>query len=313
MTGQVPCVAVLGATSHIARSLLYFSSPRDFRFRLFARSPHQVAAFLSTHSEIGEARVTDYASFGEERYDVVVNCVGIGGPRRLARENPRIFSLTERFDTLVLEYLERHPETLYLALSSGAVFGGDFAEPAGAESPAVFHPNSLSTTEFYGIAKLNAEARHRALPHLRIVDARVFGFFTRFIDVEEHFFLNDVVRALRAGDVVQTDAVDMVRDYLHPRDLVAFISLCFGAKSLNAVFDLYSRRPVGKFELLEEVAKRFGLRYEVIESETPAGATGFKKNYYSVNRSAQDLGYQPRFSSMEGITLELKSLLETGG
>jgi len=56
----------------------------------------------------------------------VINCVGIGDPGKLRNEMSSIFRVTERFDNLVLDYLECHPSALYLNMSSGAAYGQDF-------------------------------------------------------------------------------------------------------------------------------------------------------------------------------------------
>ena len=75
---------------------------------------------------------------------------------------------------------------------------------------------------------------------------------------------------------------------------------------LNDFFDVYSKAPVTKFEILDFCKKVYGLEYSIQKSEV---ATGITKSYYSTNTKALSLGYTPAFTSLEGIQTEMEKML----
>jgi len=307
-------IALLGATSHIAKGLVFSFLRRgvEDEYYLFARNTAGVTAFLKSLDKGPDTFIVrDLNSFEhlEPKYDVIINCVGIGDPVKLRNAGAEIFFIVEEYDRRVIRYLEHWPETRYANFSSGAVYGRDFPSPA--EEGTVLHipTNNLSIEHSYAIAKINSETKHRALHEYHIADIRVFSYFSRFIDLESEFFLTGIVRALRAGSVFQTDPANMVRDYVTPYDLFSLVMLCVKCAPLNDSFDLYSRGEVSKFDVLSHMEKNFGLRYRVRESTDYTTVTGRKSNYYSVNHKARKLGYQPKYSSLEGIDIEMRALL----
>jgi nucleoside-diphosphate-sugar epimerase len=301
-------VALLGAASHIARGLIAsYLSRQEYELLLYARSPERVQEFVSSFGA-GRAELLALDAFGRRECDVIINCIGIGDPGKLRSEAAAIFTLTETWDNLILDYLALHPQTLYINFSSGAAYGGGFDSPVDETSRAIFPVNALTPSDYYGIAKLHSEARHRAASDLNIVDLRVFSYFSRYLDLSTRFLLSDVALALINGEELKTDSGNIVRDYIHPDDLVSLIDLCMERRKFNAVYDAYSLKPVGKFEMLDAFASHFGLRYIVTAIETVT-ATGNKENYYSSNYCAAELGYRPIHTSLESLCLEMTSLL----
>jgi len=310
-------IALLGATSHIARGLAYSFSYSDVtgECHLFARNTAGVTAFLealTTRKDSIIFPVHDLNSLegSELRYDVIINCIGIGDPTKLRHAGAEIFFVTEEYDRRVIHYLKRYPESRYASFSSGAVYGRDFLSPADETTVLQVPVNNLSIEHSYTMAKVNSEAKHRALHEYHIVDIRVFSYFSRFIDLESDFFLTDIARALRTDSVFQTNSTNMVRDYVTPHDLFSLLMLCVERTPLNDSFDLYSRGEVSKFDVLNHMKKNFGLRYCVGDDSDYATITGGKSNYYSTNDKARKLGYQPKYSSLEGIDIEMRALLE---
>ncbi|MDR3578466.1 MAG: NAD(P)-dependent oxidoreductase [Oryzomonas sp.] len=297
-------IAILGATSHIAKGLIAAWAGREEReLVLYARSPDRVREFISL---IGckDPVILPVEDFGRIRCDVIVNCIGIADPGKLSNEMATIFTLTETWDRRVMDYVSTCPDALYINLSSGAIYGSEFSQPVNEASPAVFPVNAMTASEFYGIAKLHAEARHRAASGLNIVDLRIFSYFSRFIDPATRFLMTDIILALKSGNEMLTTTNNIVRDYVNPDDLVSLMDLLVARKSLNGVYDVYSRKPVTKFEILESFAADFGLHFRVIEDAKPVTATGTKDHYYSLNYRAAELGYQPRHSSLDSLRRE---------
>jgi nucleoside-diphosphate-sugar epimerase len=127
----------------------------------------------------GEYQVQAYDDFSDnQKYDIIINFVGIGDPEKAQKMGSDIFKITEKYDDMVLEYLKLHKETKYFFLSSGAVYGGNYQKPVDENTVATIDINNLKSTDWYTLAKLHAEAKHRALFNFSIVDVRVFNYFS---------------------------------------------------------------------------------------------------------------------------------------
>lgn len=304
-------IAILGATSQIARDLIVsFSGSAGEHLHLFARRPEEVTKWLESAGMPKRYPVDDFSGFAKQEFDAVINFVGVGNPAQAVAMGNSIFDVTLRFDEMVLDYLQTHPACRYLFLSSGAAYGSSFKEPAKRETSAVVAINDLAPHEWYGVAKLHAECRHRAHPELAIIDIRVFNYFSRTQDINARFLITDMLRAIRDRTVLKTSPDYIVRDFLHPSDFYNLVHALLSSPAANAAVDCYSRAPIDKPNLLAAMQKQFGLRYEVAEAAASVNATGGKPHYYSLNTRAADFGYRPALSSLEGILCEATALLQ---
>ena len=304
-------IAILGATSQIARDLIVsFSAEEDKQLHLFARSPDNVSKWLRSAGLSGRFLVDDFFAFGEQEFDAVINFVGVGNPAQALAMGRAIYDITLSFDQLVLNYLQAHPACRYLFLSSGAAYGSGFNEPANRNTPAIVAINNLASHEWYGVAKLHAECRHRAQPELAIIDIRVFNYFSHTQDIEARFLITDILRAIRDKAVLKTSPDYIVRDFLHPLDFYQLVKVLLVAPAVNAVVDCYSLAPIDKLSLLTAMQAKFGLRYETTKATTIINATGSKSHYYSINTIASDFGYMPTMTSLEGIVVEVEKILD---
>jgi len=290
-------IAILGANSHIAKGLIFgFAQHKKEELFLFARTCAKVKSFLKKQDLQEPRHIHHFKDFGKTKYDVVINCVGLGTPAKVKKAGQEVFRLTEEFDYLVLQYLQKYPDTLYINFSSGAIYQ--------------VSASAIKPEYFYGIAKLQQEARHRELKQLKIVDVRVFSYFSRFIDLDAGYFLTDLIKSLKDKKTFTTNACDFTRDYLAPQDLFCLISRIILAKPFNGTLDAYSARPVSKFKLLEYFAKHYSLKIKINRDLQCASPTGEKARYYSGSKEAADLvGYQPKFTSLETVADESKYLL----
>lgn len=303
-------IAILGATSQIARDLIVsFSAVEDHHLHLFARRPDEVAKWLASAGLSVRYPVDDFSEFSKQEFDAVINFVGVGNPAQAVAMGNSIFDVTLRFDELVLDYLKKHKQCRYLFLSSGAAYGSGFNEPATRDTPAIVAINNLATHEWYGVAKMHAECRHRAHPELHIIDIRVFNYFTRTQDIYARFLITDILRAIRDKTVLKTSSDYIVRDFLHPSDFYGLIRSLLTAPPANASVDCYSRAPIDKPTLLAAMQEQFGLRYEIAEAAVGVNATGSKPHYYSLNTRAADFGYQPGLTSLDGVLIEAREVL----
>ena len=304
-------IAILGATSQIAKDLIVsFSSASKNHLHLFARRPDEVTTWLSSVTLAGRYPIDNFSEFAKHDFDAVINFVGVGNPARTAAMGNTIFDITAQYDQLVLDYLQAHPACRYLFLSSGAAYGSGFKEPANQDTSAVIPINNLASHEWYGVAKLYAECRHRALPELSIIDIRVFNYFSHTQDIAARFLITDILRAIRDNTVLKTSSDYIVRDFISPSDFYRLMDALLLAPATNAAVDVYSRAPIDKPTLLNAMQEKFGLRYEVIKSPAGVNATGGKPHYYSLNKRAANFGYKPSLTSLEGVLQESEKIIK---
>ena len=305
-------IAMLGATSQIAKDLILsiVKAGHGEKLFLFARRPKAVDAWLNVSGLSGCFPVADFSAFARADYDAIINFVGVGNPAQAAAMGSAIFDITLQYDELVLEYLRRNPACRYLFLSSGAAYGGIFDEPTQRTSKAAISLNDLPQQEWYGVAKLHAECRHRSLADRSIFDIRVFNYFSRTQDLAARFLLTDIIRSIRDGAVLQTSPDYIVRDYLHPADFHSLVRVLLSSPQANVAVDCYTLAPIDKSTLLEGMQREFGLRYEITEAPITINATGTKSYYYSLNDRAADFGYAPTRTSVAGVMEETRAMLE---
>jgi len=296
-------VAVMGASSQIARDLIVnFALKQNYELTLYGRALDVIRVWCEEKIPTANYAIYDFGAFDLERkFDVIINFVGVGDPVLAKAMGRKIFDITEEFDTIALSYLEAYPDTRYIFLSSGAVYGGGFQQPADENSFAQFDINHLSFTDWYSIAKFYAEARHRALPQFHITDIRVFNYFSASQDLNARFLISDIIRAIKDKTVMSTSPENIVRDFLSPEDFYRLVCSIIDYGPVNTALDCYSKAPIDKFSLLNEMSEKFGLKYHVEKENVAVNATGIKRNYYSVNRSASQIGYQPSRNSLESI------------
>ena len=303
-------IAILGATSQIAQDLiLSFSKYKDYDFSIFGRNVALLQKWINSENLSEKYQVKEYSEFSnDQKYDMIINFVGIGDPAKAQKTGNDIFKITEQYDDMALEYVKQRKKTKYIFLSSGAVYGGDYKDPVKKDTLATININNLATTDWYAIAKLYAEARHRSLPDLSIVDIRVFNYFSHTQNINARFLITDIVRALKNGEVFKTSPDNVIRDFITPPDFYNLIQAIIDYKPLNTALDCYTKSPVEKFNLLSEIESKFGLNYEVDENLNVVNATGAKFNYYSENKIAKDIGYNPGSTSLESIIREINFL-----
>ncbi|OFZ65920.1 MAG: epimerase [Betaproteobacteria bacterium RBG_16_56_24] len=303
-------IAILGATSHIARDMIVsFAAAGERNLHLFTRRPDDVKTWLNVVGLPERYPVDDFSALGEHEFDAIINFVGAGNPAQLMAMGNSIFDITLQFDEMALKYLRAYPTCRYLFLSSGAAYGSSFDEPATRDTPATVAINDLSPQEWYGVAKLHAECRHRSHPDLAIIDIRVFNYFSRTLDISASFLITDILRAIRDSTVLKTSPDYIVRDFLHPSDFHKLVSALLSTPAANAAVDCYSRAPIDKPNLLKAMQEKFGLRYEITETQAGTNATGGKPHYYSLNTRAADFGYQPAFTALDGVLQEATVML----
>ena len=297
-------IAFLGATSQIAQDLvLSYGRHAQHDLYLYARRPGVVRDWLTGQGLPGRYPVAEFSAFAaDQHFDAIINFVGVGNPARAMAMGESIFDITEQYDELALAYVRKHPECRYVFLSSGAAYGGGFLTPVDETTVAQIPINRVSAQDWYGVAKLYAECRHRALADLPIIDVRVFSYISSSQDIDARFLVSDALRAIRTGTVLETSTDNVVRDYIGPEDFYSLLVSLLSAEPGNDVVDCYTLAPIDKLGLLDALKERYGLNYVMpAHGYASVNATGAKINYFSRNRRAAKYGYSPRWSSLDTV------------
>ena len=103
----------------------------------------------------------------------------------------------------------------------------------------------------------------------------------------------------------------MVRDYCTADDLWEVIEFLCDMPAQNAVFDIQSKSPVAKFELLDHLSQKFGLKYEISQDLLDQSPTGAKSVYCSQSDTLSKLGYKTKKTSLENLESEISVLLKS--
>ena len=306
-------IAVFGATSTIAKDfILSLAQKSNYELSLYARRPDVVKSWLLTKAQLDKYEVFDFNEFdSSKQFDAIINFVGTGNPAQGVIAGSSILDTTLKYDDLVLAYLRDHSECRYIFLSSGAAYGSNFDSPVTLESKAIIAVNNLKPHDWYAVAKLYAESRHRSLPHLAIYDVRVFNYVSCTQDMSARFLITDILRAIQSNTTLYTSLDYVVRDFMHPIDFCHLVIALLTSPATNTVVDCYSRAPIDKHTLLIEMGEKFGLKYETTQSTVTVNATGHKNFYYSLNTRAAEFGFKPSLTSLEGIFQETEKFLGT--
>ncbi|AIR06915.1 hypothetical protein JT31_20495 [Cedecea neteri] len=307
-------IAILGATSQIAQDLLrqWALANSDHSLTLYSRRPEHVVEFMKEIDWACSYSSCDIIDFTHEdkHFDAIINFIGQGKPISIVENSSEIMKVTELYDNMVMKYLSLHQNSKYLFLSSGAVYGSVFSEPVTEQSMAQIPINRLGDNNAYAIAKLYAEANHRLNKDKKIVDIRVFNVFSRYQSLNTGFFITDIVSAIKNKSVLTVSPSHMVRDYLHPEDFFQLIEALLNYEEhINTAVDCFSKMPIDKFELLKFCEHKYGLKWSEEKEKDIINATGSKNNYYSKNKLATKFGFEPRYSSLESVQLEIDALI----
>ena len=307
-------IAILGATSHIAKGLIFrFLGKDEVHLDLYTRSSSRMMDFLNSikkNSSKSYLIHQGYSDFLTNSHDVVINCVGVGTQNKLKGNYSLYFTVTEKYDNMVIDYLlKKNPDALYISFSSGAVYGRDFSEPATRNTINSLLVNDLKPTDYYAIARLNAETKHRALSHLNIVDLRLFSFFSRFIDLTDNYFMTELLNCVINKDTFHTNKQNMIRDFIHPQEIFILLKKCLEIPIINQAFDIRSRKPVDKWSIINYFQDQFGLKIKTDETDSCDSGTGSKENYYSNYKNTGEIGFRTISTSMETIQQETAIIL----
>jgi nucleoside-diphosphate-sugar epimerase len=310
-------IAIIGVTGYVGRSLVRECIDRaEYKvLHLFGRDIENIHSTLRDiglphiPSSVFIHHIDEFVNF---EYDCVINASGVGDPLSLSKNPHVVFLATEQVDSMILEYQKEHASLLYINISSGACYGSDFSKALSESSLSVLHLENPGVFEYYSVAKMNSELKHRSLGEGRwIVDIRLFTFFSRYVPHDSSFLLSQIARSVVASEEFTTTHVDLVRDVVSSRELYQFVLCVSKASPRNCCLDIRSSKPLTKFELLQELQSKFKLKLKYSEAGSPVVPT--KNVYYSESNKFESIEYVPLRTSLEVVSEELFGLLEDKG
>jgi len=300
-------IAILGATSQIARDLI-LSFSDEHQLELFSREATAMGRWMVENNLRNYSSRTYFDFPASSGLDAILNFVGAGNPERVKKMGANIFNITETFDRMALDYVDQNPDCLYIFMSSGAVFGDNFSTPVNNQTRSTFPINNLQPQHYYGLAKAQAEYRHR-MSDYNIIDLRIFNYFSSTADIQSSFMICGMLRSILEGRQFVVDATSITRDYVGPKDFHHMIEVLLDQHKINTAVDIYSRSPISKDLLIDYMKDRYELK--VLMRNAPLhAATGVKENYYSTNLDAYSLGYSPTLTSIQTIFEEADKLIQ---
>jgi nucleoside-diphosphate-sugar epimerase len=305
-------IAILGATGQVGKSLTdEFLKDSTFsgKLVLFARNLVKLDAFLNEiHADRSRIIVKDLVDFESLNYDVIINCIGFGTPESIQNGMKDVVELTNSYDDRIIQYLTQvNSKTVYIYLSSGIVYNAHLSRGAEKTDLISLNLNDVSQENAYRVSKIYTELKHRLYSQFQILDIRIFGFCSRYLDFESSFFLAEVIRALKNKNVFKTNDLDIVRDYMSDSDFYALIRRCI-QNPINSAVDAVSAQPVRKMELLKYLQSEFGLEISV-ESISIQNPTGLKMNYFANIPKDSILENGSQDSSLMAIRKVIKGVL----
>jgi nucleoside-diphosphate-sugar epimerase len=306
-------IAILGATSQIAKDLILRLSSDDVVLYLYGRDIKKIKEWAELRKINVVAQNILQIDFFEHsvNYTAIINCVGIGSSKA-GTIDASVYHLTEKYDDVVMQYLNKNASCKYLYLSSGGVHGDVYSNAHECRDKCVFYTNDNNKLDWYGLSKLSAEIKHRANSVFSIVDLRIYGYVSEFQDRKSPFFLSEMMDCILNGDVFVTTKNEMYRDYVHPDDLHRLVCKIINHGHINCAIECSSKTHASKKEILEMMAYEFGLKYRYIELKETINKG--KIYYYPTEiKCGIELDYEPRYTSLESVKdafLKIKKMVE---
>ncbi len=294
-------IAILGANGHIGKNLISYFSTSKHNLFLFSRKKKLLSKFIKNFHFANSPKICDYKKFEKFHYDLIINCVGSSDPAEIVKNAHNIQNIAEYYDNKILNYLTKNQKSMYVFFSSGIVYDDEFKNPVKSTGKPAMDINKTKKSDAYKISKINAEIKHRLLSNLNIVDIRIFSFFSKFLNLNSSFLMSDIVNSIKNKITLITNSQNIKRDFVHPRDLFQLIELCMKQKSINCAIDLYSKKPISKFEIIKYFQDKYGLTYKIKKILKNKN----KMNYYTTKKF-NEFGYKPEFSSLDSIMDESK-------
>ena len=150
-------IAIFGSTGHIGKNLISFlANDKNCDLILFSRNSKKNEMLDNLFPE-SSLVIEEYDKFESDEYDVIINCIGITNPVDITKYYSKILEVGEFYDNKIINFLKKSPSTLYINMSSGAVYDTKFDSPVDDKTPTILDINHNNSVHYYALSKINSE------------------------------------------------------------------------------------------------------------------------------------------------------------
>lgn len=299
-------IGIFGGNSQIATDFMREVTLRgEFQVMGFVRDGAVVSSNIASSSLVSFATYDALGASG--KFDLLINCIGTGSPSKVGNGGGSALQTSEYFDALALDLVLSGQTEKYIFLSSGVAYGVDFSQPAIKGQLPLDIFNRAIPGDSYGLAKFQAEARHRQLGSSHIYDLRVFGYVDSTLNENNGYLFTQVKKSIATGVPLETSSREISRDYITSKDFYALVAGIARDPGSNLALDCYSASAVTKFELFDHLVDEFGFKYDIVAGNKFDSPTGLKPNYFSLNDTASKFGYKPKTTALENFVSALRN------
>jgi nucleoside-diphosphate-sugar epimerase len=289
-------IAIFGANGHIAKNIIYyFLQQENVELYLFTTNKSKCQNFINSLKQNNyNYKIKVYEQFNLYKYDCIINCIGLGTFRKDFNFT-NYFKVIEYYDNLIISYLQKHSTCNYINMSSGAVHKE-------------IHINDFKVEDIYTITKLNSEYKHRTYGNLKIIDLRIYSFFSRFADIEnDNYFINEIINCILKNKEFNTTTDNIIRDFIHPVDFMNIIKECIQMQN-NCFFEIGTKDNISKNEILNYFQQNYNLKINYTNEINYNTLSGSKLQYYPEIISNK---FNIQYSSLDTIKSESDYLLNS--
>lgn len=305
-------IAIFGANSQISKDFLKTIAHKNNQiFLLFSRDLSVTQNWIKEQNLTDTCEAYEYEDFKYINWDIMVNFIGIGDPKKLEMIAEKIIHITDTYDWMILDILLKFPDKKYIFISSGAAYNSLFDEPVSEETLTSVSINKPNIYGEYATAKLIAELRHRNFNKLNIIDLRIFNYIRSDRLDEENSLIGQIYHSLKNKNRFITTEQNITRDYIDTSHFTRCLEILFDTDGHNTAYDLFSKKPLDKFALLKHLEKEFSFDYsfQKLDKNYIFKPTGIKPNYFSQSKKLKCLNYISTKSSLEIVMDEFNKQL----
>ena len=265
--------------------------------------------FLFSRKKISNKDVLPYSEFENNNYDLIINFIGGGAPKKINEIKNEFFEISNYYDDKIINYLKNNSKCKYIFLSSGAVYH-TYDKPVFNDSLTPLNLNNIDiNNEFYFLTKLYIELKHRFNKDLKILDIRIFNYVSANMNQDMDFFITDIFKLLKNREKVIFSSNKIVRDYIGPKEFFDFFNCLLDCDWGNDVCDLYSSKETSNFEIFEMIKNKYNAEVCLKNNNIEKSPTENKSTYFSKNHNANTYGYNISKSSLSIIEREIDKFL----
>lgn len=235
-------------------------------------------------------------------YDAVMHLAAQAGVRYARDEPLHYIDANVKSTTLIFEMVRRHfPQAKVAYASSSSVYGRNTKQPFHEEDPV------NSPASHYAATKRSCELIADTYTHLYDLNLVGLRFFTVYgpagrPDMAVWMFSQSILAGKPITMYKLPDGGDLKRDFTYIDDIVGGIMAVLGlpGEPRHRVYNLGNSTPVAVPDMIALLETALG-RKAIIETVT-AGGDEVPATYADVSRAAEELGYAPRVSLVEGLS-----------